>query len=45
MSSNMGLYVKYNFQPSEIYDYWGAKAGPVSWRLTVAEIKKILALR
>ncbi|KAF7728336.1 Golgi transport complex subunit 4 [Apophysomyces ossiformis] len=35
-----------NFEePSEIYDYWGAKAGPVSWRLTVAEVKKILALR
>ncbi|KAI8138173.1 COG4 transport protein-domain-containing protein [Fennellomyces sp. T-0311] len=35
-----------NFEePSEIYDYWGAKAGPVSWRLTVAEIKKILTLR
>ncbi|KAI7884571.1 COG4-domain-containing protein [Lichtheimia hyalospora FSU 10163] len=35
-----------NFEePSEIYDYWGAKAGPVSWRLTVAEVKRILMLR
>ncbi|KAI7897429.1 COG4 transport protein-domain-containing protein [Mucor mucedo] len=35
-----------NFEePSEIYDFWGQKAGPVSWRLTVAEVKKILALR
>lgn len=35
-----------NFEePSEIYDFWGQKAGPVSWRLTVTEVKKILALR
>ncbi|RCH95235.1 Golgi transport complex subunit 4 [Rhizopus stolonifer] len=35
-----------NFEePSEIYDYWGSKSGPVSWRLTVTEVKKILALR
>ncbi|KAI9316416.1 COG4 transport protein-domain-containing protein [Dichotomocladium elegans] len=32
-------------EPAEIYDYWGAKAGPVSWRLTVAEVKRILMLR
>ncbi|KAI8355710.1 COG4 transport protein-domain-containing protein [Blakeslea trispora] len=35
-----------NFEePSEIYDYWGSKSSPVSWRLTVTEVKKILALR
>ncbi|KAI8373112.1 COG4 transport protein-domain-containing protein [Radiomyces spectabilis] len=35
-----------NFEePSEIYECWGAKAGPVSWRLTVTEVKKVLALR
>ncbi|CAO3620371.1 unnamed protein product [Mucor hiemalis] len=35
-----------NFEePSEIYDFWGQTAGPVSWRLTVTEVKKILALR
>lgn len=32
-------------QPDEIYDYWGNKAGPVTWRLTVTEVKKVLALR
>ncbi|KAI9357524.1 COG4 transport protein-domain-containing protein [Pilaira anomala] len=35
-----------NFEePTEIYDFWGQKNGPVSWRLTVTEVKKILALR
>ncbi|KAI8987413.1 COG4 transport protein-domain-containing protein [Mycotypha africana] len=35
-----------NFEePSEIYDFWGQKAGSVSWRLTVTEVKKILSLR
>ncbi|CAO3643138.1 unnamed protein product [Cunninghamella echinulata] len=35
-----------NFEePSEIYHCWGAKAGPVSWRLTVTEVKKVLSLR
>ncbi|OAD74722.1 hypothetical protein PHYBLDRAFT_76593 [Phycomyces blakesleeanus NRRL 1555(-)] len=35
-----------NFEePTEIYEYWGSKAGPVSWRLTVTEVKQILALR
>ncbi|KAI8073145.1 COG4 transport protein-domain-containing protein [Gongronella butleri] len=32
-------------EPSEIYHYWGAKAGLSSWRLTVTEVKKILSLR
>ncbi|KAI7863063.1 COG4 transport protein-domain-containing protein [Spinellus fusiger] len=32
-------------QPSEIYEHWGSKAGSVSWRLTVTEVKKIMALR
>ncbi|KAG2176632.1 hypothetical protein INT44_007296 [Umbelopsis vinacea] len=35
-----------NFEtPSEIYEYWGSKAGPVTWRLTVTEIKKLMMLR
>ncbi|KAI8097538.1 COG4 transport protein-domain-containing protein [Halteromyces radiatus] len=35
-----------NFEePSEIYHCWGTKSGPVSWRLTVAEVKKVLSLR
>ncbi|OZJ02726.1 hypothetical protein BZG36_04710 [Bifiguratus adelaidae] len=31
-------------KPDEIYEYWG-NASAVSWRLTIAEIKKILSLR
>ncbi|KAG1050043.1 hypothetical protein G6F43_007659 [Rhizopus delemar] len=35
-----------NFEePSEIYDLWGTKSSPINWRLTVNEVKKILALR
>lgn len=32
-------------QLSEIYEYWGPKAGSITWILTIAEIRKILALR
>ncbi|KAG2180985.1 hypothetical protein INT43_008567 [Umbelopsis isabellina] len=35
-----------NFEePSEIFEFWGSKAGPNTWRLTVTEIKKLMALR
>ncbi|KAI7900656.1 COG4 transport protein-domain-containing protein [Cokeromyces recurvatus] len=35
-----------NFEePTEIYDFWGNKTGSISWRLTVTEVKKVLALR
>ncbi|RKO84108.1 hypothetical protein BDK51DRAFT_31028, partial [Blyttiomyces helicus] len=35
-----------NFEkPTEILDSWGAKAGGITWRLTVGEVRKIMALR
>lgn len=30
---------------SEILDYWGENAGPMTWRLTPAEARRILSLR
>ncbi|XP_032219195.1 conserved oligomeric Golgi complex subunit 4 isoform X2 [Nematostella vectensis] len=30
---------------SEIMDYWGANSGPLTWRLTPAEVRQVLALR
>jgi len=30
---------------SEIYEVWGSKVGTPAWRLTIAELRKILALR
>ncbi|ORX50457.1 hypothetical protein DM01DRAFT_1363646 [Hesseltinella vesiculosa] len=32
-------------EPAEIYHYWGSKPSLASWRLTVAEVKKVLSLR
>lgn len=29
----------------EILDYWGPNAGPMMWRLTPAEVRKVLCLR
>uniref|UniRef100_A0A8C2ENB6 Conserved oligomeric Golgi complex subunit 4 n=1 Tax=Cyprinus carpio TaxID=7962 RepID=A0A8C2ENB6_CYPCA len=30
---------------SEILDYWGPNSGPLTWRLTPAEVRQVLALR
>jgi conserved oligomeric Golgi complex subunit 4 len=30
---------------SEILEYWGPKSGPISWRYSAAEVRKVLALR
>ncbi|KAL2917072.1 Golgi transport complex subunit 4 [Polyrhizophydium stewartii] len=30
---------------AEVYEYWGAKAGPINWRFNAADVRKILALR
>mmetsp|Transcript_11124 Transcript_11124/g.40774 ORF Transcript_11124/g.40774 Transcript_11124/m.40774 type:complete len:733 (+) Transcript_11124:60-2258(+) len=30
---------------SEILDYWGENSGPMTWRLTPAELRRVLALR
>ncbi|KAH9305483.1 hypothetical protein KI387_009887 [Taxus chinensis] len=30
---------------SEILDYWGENSGPMTWRLTPAEVRRILSLR
>lgn len=30
---------------TEILDYWGENSGPTTWRLTPAEVRRILALR
>lgn len=32
-------------QVTEILDYWGANSGPLTWRLTPAEVRQVLALR
>ncbi|CAH3192246.1 unnamed protein product [Porites evermanni] len=29
----------------EIMDYWGANSGPMTWRLTPAEVRQVLSLR
>jgi hypothetical protein len=42
--NQMGILLSFE-SPVEIYDYWGSKAGPVTWRLTVTEVKKVLGLR
>ena len=30
---------------SEILDYWGDNSGPMTWRLTPSEVRKVLSLR
>ena len=30
---------------SEILDYWGENSGPMTWRLSPAELRRVLALR
>ncbi|KAI3944909.1 hypothetical protein MKW92_028661 [Papaver armeniacum] len=30
---------------SEILDFWGENAGPMTWRLTPAEVRRVLGLR
>lgn len=30
---------------TEILDYWGQNSGPLTWRLTPAEVRQVLALR
>jgi hypothetical protein len=30
---------------SEILDYWGENSGPMTWRLTPAEVRRVLGLR
>ncbi|PKU30313.1 conserved oligomeric golgi complex subunit 4 [Limosa lapponica baueri] len=30
---------------TEILDYWGPNSGPLTWRLTPAEVRQVLALR
>jgi len=32
-------------QVTEILDYWGPNSGPLTWRLTPAEVRRVLALR
>lgn len=34
-----------SLQVTEILDYWGANSGPLTWRLTPAEVRQVLALR
>lgn len=35
----------FDLQVSEILDYWGPNSGPLTWRLTPAEVRQVLALR
>lgn len=30
---------------SEILDYWGDNSGPMTWRLTPTEVRRVLGLR
>ncbi|KAL0381269.1 UNVERIFIED_CONTAM: Conserved oligomeric Golgi complex subunit [Sesamum angustifolium] len=30
---------------SEILDFWGENSGPMTWRLTPAEVRRVLGLR
>ncbi len=30
---------------SEVMDYWGHNAGPITWRLTEAQVKEVLGQR
>ena len=30
---------------SEVMDYWGENSGPLTWRLTPAEVREVLSLR
>lgn len=30
---------------NEILDYWGSNSGPLTWRLTPAEVRQVMALR
>lgn len=30
---------------TEILDYWGPNSGPLTWRLTPAEVRRVLGLR
>lgn len=32
-------------QVTEILDYWGPNSGPLTWRLTPAEVRRVLGLR
>lgn len=34
-----------SLQVTEILDYWGQNSGPLTWRLTPAEVRQVLALR
>lgn len=37
--------VHVSLQVTEIMDYWGPNSGPLTWRLTPAEVRQVLALR
>ena len=30
---------------NEVYEYWGVKSGPIAWKFSANEVKKILSLR
>jgi hypothetical protein len=30
---------------TEILDYWGSNSGPLTWRLTPAEVRQVMGLR
>lgn len=32
-------------QPEEILEYWGRNAGSITWMITPAEVRRVLALR
>lgn len=38
-------YYLFPLQVTEILDYWGPNSGPLTWRLTPAEVRQVLALR
>ena len=44
-SSSLLTHLRSSQQVTEILDYWGANSGPLTWRLTPAEVRQVLALR
>lgn len=46
-NNQLKLLLLYRFllQVTEILDYWGTNSGPLTWRLTPAEVRQVLALR
>lgn len=42
---HLAVFKYYVIQVTEILDYWGPNSGPLTWRLTPAEVRQVLALR